>query len=105
MSGYQRRMGVFGCGRRLWMVVPRSQEFTSATSSLENENFDEIVKGLTKIVNLWDTMTNEDIFGEFKRWNEPLSYYWKGGQVNNGFTDINPTNIIEWILAIFKVWS
>jgi hypothetical protein len=41
-------------------------------------NFDEVVKGLAKIVNLWDTMANEDISGEFRRRNEPLSYYWKG---------------------------
>jgi hypothetical protein len=28
-------------------------------------------------VNLWDTMANEDISGEFRRRNEPLSYYWR----------------------------
>jgi hypothetical protein len=36
-------------------------------------NFDEVVKGLTGFVNLWDTMANEDMSGEFRRWNEPLS--------------------------------
>jgi hypothetical protein len=41
-------------------------------------NFDEVVKGLAGFVNLWDTMANEDISGEFRRWNEPLSYYWRG---------------------------
>jgi hypothetical protein len=40
-------------------------------------NFDEITKGLSGFVNLWDTMANEDIFGEFRRRNEPLSYYWR----------------------------
>ena len=30
-------------------------------------NFDEVAKGLGRFVNLWDTMANEDIFGEFKR--------------------------------------
>jgi hypothetical protein len=40
-------------------------------------NFDEITKGLSGFVNLWDTMTNEDIFGEFRRRNELLSYYWR----------------------------
>ena len=40
-------------------------------------NFDEITKGLKGFVNLWDTMTNEDIFGEFRRRNELLSYYWR----------------------------
>jgi hypothetical protein len=40
-------------------------------------NFDEVAKGLGGFVNLWDTMANEDIFGEFKRQNEPLSYYWR----------------------------
>ena len=41
-------------------------------------NFDEVVKGLVGFVNLWDTMANEDMSGEFRIWNEPLSYYWKG---------------------------
>jgi hypothetical protein len=40
-------------------------------------NFDEIMKGLSGFVNIWDTMVNEDISGEFRRWNEPLSYYWR----------------------------
>jgi hypothetical protein len=40
-------------------------------------NFDEIMKGLNGFLNLWDTMANEDISGEFRRWNEPLSYYWR----------------------------
>jgi hypothetical protein len=40
-------------------------------------NFDEVAKGLGGFVNLWNTMVNEDISGEFKRRNEPLSYYWK----------------------------
>ena len=40
-------------------------------------NFDEIAKGLSRFVNLWNTMTNEDISSEFRRRNEPLSYYWK----------------------------
>jgi hypothetical protein len=38
-------------------------------------NFDEVVKGLVGFVNLWDTMANEDMYGEFRRRNEPLSYY------------------------------
>jgi hypothetical protein len=40
-------------------------------------NFDEITKGLSGFVNLWDTMANEDISSEFRRRNEPLSYYWR----------------------------
>jgi hypothetical protein len=40
-------------------------------------NFDEITKGLNGFVNLWDTIVNEDISNEFRRWNEPLSYYWR----------------------------
>jgi hypothetical protein len=40
-------------------------------------NFDEITKGLSGFVNLWDTMANEDTSGEFRRRNEPLSYYWR----------------------------
>jgi hypothetical protein len=40
-------------------------------------NFDEVVKGLAGFVNLWDTMANEDIYGKFRRQNEPLSYYWR----------------------------
>jgi hypothetical protein len=41
-------------------------------------NFDEVVKGLVGFVNLWDTMASEDMSGEFRRQNEPLSYYWRG---------------------------
>ena len=33
-------------------------------------NFDKVAKGLSEFVNLWE---NEDIFGEFRRQNEPLS--------------------------------
>ena len=40
-------------------------------------NFDEVAKGLSGFVNLWDTMANEDISSEFRRQNEPLSYYWR----------------------------
>jgi hypothetical protein len=40
-------------------------------------NFDEVAKGLGGFVNLWDTMANEDISSEFRRQNEPLSYYWR----------------------------
>jgi hypothetical protein len=40
-------------------------------------NFDEVAKGLGGFVNLWNTMANEDISGEFRRRNEPLSYYWR----------------------------
>jgi hypothetical protein len=40
-------------------------------------NFDEITKGLSGFVNLWDTMANEDISSEFRRRNELLSYYWR----------------------------
>jgi hypothetical protein len=42
---------------------------------LKMRNFDEVVKGLVGFVNLWDTMANEDMYGEFRRRNEPLSYY------------------------------
>jgi hypothetical protein len=40
-------------------------------------NFDEITKSLDGFVNLSDPMANEDISGEFRRQNEPLSYYWR----------------------------
>ena len=40
-------------------------------------NLDEVAKDLGGFVNLWDTMANEDISSEFKRQNEPLSYYWR----------------------------
>jgi hypothetical protein len=38
-------------------------------------NFDELSKDLTSFVNLWDTIANEDISGNFWRKNKPLSYY------------------------------
>jgi hypothetical protein len=39
------------------------------------KNFDEVAKDLGGFVNLWNTMANKDISSEFKRRNEPLSYY------------------------------
>ena len=41
------------------------------------KNFDEITKGLSGFVNLWNTMVKEDISDEFRSQNEPLSYYWR----------------------------
>ena len=41
------------------------------------KNYDEITKGFSGFVNLWDTMANEVIFYEFIQRNKPLSYYWK----------------------------
>ena len=41
------------------------------------KNFDEIMKGLSGFVNLWNTMANKDISNKFRRWNESLSYYWR----------------------------
>jgi hypothetical protein len=40
-------------------------------------NFDEVAKGLGEIMNLWNTMANEDDFGKFRRKNEPLNFYWR----------------------------
>ena len=40
-------------------------------------NFDEVAKDLGGYVNLWDSMANKNISSEFRRQNEPLSYYWK----------------------------
>jgi hypothetical protein len=62
-------MGVFGC-------VPSGLPFPLVPQRMRN--FDEVVKGFSGFVNLWDTMANEDISGEFTRRNEPLSYYWRG---------------------------
>ena len=70
------------------------------------KNFDEVAKGLGGFVNLWDTMANEDIFGEFKRQNEPLSYYWSDGcsnYVTDGCSDFRPADLIERVLSIFKI--
>jgi hypothetical protein len=41
------------------------------------KNFNEVVKGLGGLVNLWDTMANKGILEEFRRRNKPLSYYWR----------------------------
>jgi hypothetical protein len=40
-------------------------------------NFDEVAKGLSGFVSLWDIIANEDISSEIRRRNEPLSYYWR----------------------------
>jgi hypothetical protein len=56
--------------------VPSGSPFPLVPQKMRN--FDEIVKGLARFVNLWDSMANEDMSGEFRRRNEPLSYYWRG---------------------------
>ena len=40
-------------------------------------NFDEVAKDLGGFINLWNTMAKKDISRDFRRWNDPLSYYWK----------------------------
>jgi hypothetical protein len=69
-------------GIRLWqetadgcLKVPSGSPVPLGSQRMRN--FDEITKGLSGFMNQWDTMANEDIFGEFRRWNEPLSYYWR----------------------------
>jgi hypothetical protein len=57
---------------------PKGAEwFPNLLGSQRMRTFDEITKDLNGFVNLWDTMANEDISGEFRRRNEPLSYYWR----------------------------
>jgi hypothetical protein len=69
-------------GIRLWQETTDGRPKVPSGSpvplgSQRMRNFDEITKGLSGFVNLWDTMANEDISGEFRRRNEPLSYYWR----------------------------
>ena len=40
-------------------------------------NYEEVSKGLVGLVNLWDTMANEDISGEFRRRNKRVTFYWR----------------------------
>jgi hypothetical protein len=62
-------------------------------------NFDKVAKGLSEFVNLWE---NEDIFGEFRRRNEPLSYYWRA--IRSAMpSQISVTGTYR--MANFKVWS
>jgi hypothetical protein len=69
-------------GIRLWQETADGRPKVPSGSPVplgpqRMRNFDEITKGLSGFVNLWDTMANEDISDEFRRWNEPLSYYWR----------------------------
>jgi hypothetical protein len=69
-------------GIRLWQETTDGRPKVPSGSpvplgSQRMRNFDEITKGLSGFVNLWDTMANKDISGEFRRRNEPLSYYWR----------------------------
>jgi hypothetical protein len=69
-------------GIRLWQETADGRPKVPSGSPVplvphKMRNFDEIAKGLGGFVNLWDTMANEDISGEFRRQNEPLSYYWR----------------------------
>jgi hypothetical protein len=67
---------------RLWQETADGRPKVPSSSPVplvphKMRNFDEVAKGLGGFVNLWDTMANEDISGEFRRQNEPLSYYWR----------------------------
>jgi hypothetical protein len=69
-------------GIRLWQETVDSRPKVPSGSPVslvphKMRNFDEVAKGLGGFVNLWDTMANEDISSEFRRQNEPLSYYWR----------------------------
>jgi hypothetical protein len=69
-------------GIRLWQETVDGRPKVPSGSPVplvphKMRNFDEVAKGLGGFVNLWDTMANEDISGEFRRQNEPLSYYWR----------------------------
>lgn len=45
------------------------------------KNLDEIVKGLTGFISYWDSMSEEDTTGEYRRRYEHLSYYWRAVKV------------------------
>jgi hypothetical protein len=69
-------------GIRLWQETADGHPKVPSGSpvplgSQRMRNFDEITKGLSRFVNLWDTMATKDISSEFRRRNEPLSYYWR----------------------------
>ena len=43
-------------------------------------SFKEICKGLDGFIANWGTMANDNLPREYRRWNELVSYYWKGMQ-------------------------
>ena len=52
-------------------------EDPKALKPLQMRGHDEVCKGLGGFINLWNTMANDDLSGEFQRMNEPMSHYWR----------------------------
>ena len=72
-----------GNGIRLWCesedglpIVPSGSPLPLAPQLMKG--LDDIKKGLNGYVGHWNTMSNDDYTGEFRRKNGPLQEYWKG---------------------------
>lgn len=70
-------------GVQLWKVasdgspiLPRGEPLPLIPQ--RHENYDEVTKGLSGFLSLWESMANEDLSGEFRRKNEHIMYYWRG---------------------------
>ena len=54
------------------VIVPRGDPLAFALQ--RGKAFDEVCKVIDGFINLWGAMANKDLFGEFWRMHEPLSY-------------------------------
>jgi len=72
-----------GGGIRLWIETADGQPMVPSGNLLllapqRGRCYDEVCKGINGFLSLWGTITNENLSGEFRRMNKPLSYYWRG---------------------------
>jgi hypothetical protein len=70
-------------GIQLWKVTSNGRPVLPSGQPLplipqRHENFDEVMKGISGFLSLWESMANEDLSGEFRRKNEHIMYYWRG---------------------------
>ena len=70
-------------GIQLWKVMADGRPILPRGEPLplnpqRHENYDEVIKGLSGFLSLWESMANEDLSGEFRRKNEHIMYYWRG---------------------------
>jgi hypothetical protein len=69
-------------GIQLWKVSADGSPILPSGQPLplnprRHENYDEVMKGLSGFLSLWESMANEDLSGEFRRKNEHIMYYWR----------------------------
>ena len=54
-------------------ILPRGQPRPLIPQ--RHENYDEVMKGISGFLTLWESMANEDLSGEYRRKKDHILYY------------------------------